>query len=148
MPVWRTIGKSRWLVEARQLPWTITAGIALLFVSAFLCLWPADFDLESDGKLQPAVRAQVFAELDGRITKVHVEHGTMVKKGDLLAEMENSDLEKQMAEAQGKLAESLDELAGVREQIAHPSRSQPGEEFQLKGAKRPCSLRFIARTCN
>ncbi len=133
MPVWRAIGKSRWLVEARQLPWTASAAIALAVVVAFLFIWPADFKLTANGKLQPVVRKQVFAEVDGRVVKVFVDHGDMVEAGQPLAELENSELQRDITEARGKLAETVDQLAGVNEQIAHPTKSRQDDFFELAG---------------
>ena len=40
MPVWRAIGKSRWVVEARQLPYTISITLGVLLVLLVLFLWP------------------------------------------------------------------------------------------------------------
>lgn len=137
MPVWRAIGKSRWLIEARQLPWTVTAAIALTVITAVLCIWPADFELTAKGKLQPSVRRPVFAEVDGRVIKVLVDHGQMVKAGQPLAELENSDLQRQITEARGKLAETMDQWSGVREQIAHyQKRTESGTRLELEGRER------------
>jgi hypothetical protein len=133
MPVWRAIGKSRWLVEARQLPWTISAGIALLVIALILAIWPANFELTADGKLQPVVRRQIFADVDGRVVKVLVKHGEAVKKGQPLAQMENSDLERQITDAYGKLAEAEEELGGLRERIAHPGRNEDLRSYELEG---------------
>ena len=132
MPVWRTIGKSRWLVEARQLPWTILAGIAILAVSTFLYFWPADFELNAKGKLMPAVRSEVFAEVDGDVAEVFVKHGDLVTKGQQLVRMVNSDLDVDIAEAQGKLDEASQQLAAVRQQISRGDL-KPSDEFEWKG---------------
>ncbi|REK19192.1 MAG: biotin/lipoyl-binding protein [Planctomycetota bacterium] len=145
MPVWRTIGKSRWLVEARQLPWTATACIALLAVLLFLFLWPANFELSADGKLRPTVRQHVFAALDGDdVSEVFVEHGQMVKKGDPLLQMENSTLERQIAEAQGNLAEAIDQRRGIKAQLEKKGGLESSEEFQLIGRERGLEKQIIS----
>ncbi len=136
MPVWRTIGKSRWLVEARQLPWTVTAAIALAAITAILFVWPADFNLTAKGKLQPSVRRPVFAEVDGRVVKVLVDHGQVVKAGQPLAELENSDLLRQITEARGKLAETMDQLSAVNVQITQRNRPQDTSPIELAGRQR------------
>ncbi len=133
MPVWRAIGKSRWLVEARQLPWTVTAGIALVVITLFLCLWPASFELTAKGELRPTVRRQVFAQVDGDVTEVLVKHGEMVKKGQTLVRMRNLKLEDDYADAYGKLATTMGELHTVRQQLRSTGDLDRSEEFQLKG---------------
>ncbi len=148
MPVWRAIGKSRWLVEARQLPWTVTAGIALLVILAFLCLWPASFELTAKGELRPTVRRQVFAEVDGDVTEVLVKHGEMVKKGQPLVQMRNLQLEDDYADAVGKLATTMEELHGVQQQLGSTGNLDRSEEFQLKGKEQAllATARSASRT--
>jgi multidrug efflux pump subunit AcrA (membrane-fusion protein) len=136
MPVWRAIGKSRWLVEARQLPWTITAGIALLVATIILCILPANFELTAKGQLKPAVRRQIFAEVDGRVVKVLVEHGDNVKQGQPLAELENSDLQRQITDARGKVAEALEQLSGINLQLDRPGRNPQTDRLELEGRQR------------
>lgn len=114
MPVWRAIGKAWWVTEARQLPWTILAAVTTVVVLLILFLWPANLELTAKGKLQPAVRRDVFANLDGEVTSVLVKHGDMVKKDQVLAEMRNTELEVKILATQGS-------LKGVTEQLLSAS---------------------------
>ena len=75
-------------------------------VLLILFLWPANFELTAKGKLQPAVRREVFANLDGEVIDVLVKHGDMVKKGQVLAEMRNTELEVQDFGHAGTVARS------------------------------------------
>ncbi len=100
MPVWRAIGKSRWLVKARTLPKTIAVSIAIVAVLLFLILCPWPFKAHSSGNLQPVERRDVFAAIDGDVDQVFVEHGDRVVapnpaagvEGTLLAKLRSSDL--------------------------------------------------------
>ena len=65
MPVWRTIGNSRWVVKARTLPKTLMIAGAILAVLLVLFIWPADFRLEAKGTLEPIDRHDVFAAIKG-----------------------------------------------------------------------------------
>jgi multidrug efflux pump subunit AcrA (membrane-fusion protein) len=117
MPVWRTIGKSKWLVEARQLPWTVATGVTTVVLLAILCLWPADFDLTAKGKLRPAVRREVFASLDGEVMDVFVKHGDMVKKDQELARMRNTELEVKIVATRGQLDAVRAQLLGANSRM-------------------------------
>jgi len=117
MPVWRAIGKSRWVIEARQLPWTLAALVTLIGVTAFLFLWPADFELSAKGKLQPTVRREVFADLDGEVVDVLVKHGDWVKKDQVLAKMRNTDLEVKIAATRGQLEGVMKQLDSINSRI-------------------------------
>jgi len=131
MPVWRTIGKSRWLVEARQLPWTISATIGVLLLALILSLWPANFELNAKGKLEPAVQANVFADLDGEVIGVYVKHDDTVKKGQKLAQLQNLELDFQISDAQGKLQQASERLYSVENQLNNPGRLDNAEEAKL-----------------
>ncbi|BBO35943.1 efflux RND transporter periplasmic adaptor subunit [Lacipirellula parvula] len=116
LPLWRLIGQSRVLVTARNLPKTILASIAI--VAAVLAMWlfPWDFNVTADGKLQPEVRANVFAAVDGRITDVLVTEGQAVKKGELLAKQRSSPLEDQRAQLEGEIAANEQDYRSKRAQ--------------------------------
>ena len=72
LPVWRAIGKAKWIVQARTLPKTIAIAASVVAVVLSLVLIPTDFDLAAKGKLQPAVRREIFAHLDGVVIDVPV----------------------------------------------------------------------------
>ena len=93
MPVWRTIGKARWVVRARTLPKTIGIVAAVVAVLALLCLWPADFQIHSKGTLEPVVRYDVFARADGVVETISADHGDAVEEGQELVRLRNKDLQ-------------------------------------------------------
>lgn len=51
-----------------------------------------DFAVEVSGDVAPAFQLEVKAEVGGKIKALHVEAGDTVKKGDLLAEVDDRDL--------------------------------------------------------
>jgi multidrug efflux pump subunit AcrA (membrane-fusion protein) len=56
--------------------------------------------LEFRGRVSPVTEKELFFETDGYVKAVHVAQGDVVQAGDLLAELEVSDLENQLAQAQ------------------------------------------------
>jgi len=132
MPVWRAIGKSKWVVEARQLPWTITAAVGLVLLFLFLALWPANFELSGKGKLQPALKREIFANLDGDVVEVPVRHGQLVKKGDVLARMRNLDLDVKLEAARGQLNQTRQQLGSVNTRLSD-RRLDPKDRSTLLG---------------
>ena len=134
MPVWRTIGKSKWVVQSRQLPWTITAAVSLVVVVLIMCLWPADFNLSGKGKLQPAVRRQIFAKMDGDVVAVPVKHGQMVKKGDVLVQMQNFDLDGKISAMRGQLDSATQQLGAIKTRLSD-SKLDKTDQGRLLGEK-------------
>lgn len=110
MPVWRTLGKTRWVLEARTLPKTIAISIAVLVFIIILAVWPASFTMESKGSLEPVLRQDVFAGIDGVVDELDVAHGDLVTKDQLLARLRNTDLEVALTDIQGQRMATKEEL--------------------------------------
>ncbi len=105
MPVWRTLGRATWLFKGSAFPKTMTvlSLIAVILLAMFLI--NINLDLEANGSLQPKVKRQVFAHVDGEVEQVMIEHGQEVTEGEPLVVLKNRDLEFQMAELKGNLDE-------------------------------------------
>ncbi len=91
MPVWRAIGKSRFLVQARTLPKTVLVVIGVVVLLLALFLFPANFDLHAKGTLEPVDRSDIYANADGQVAEFGtdaegkpIDQGSWVKKGQVL----------------------------------------------------------------
>jgi len=104
MPLWRFLGKTRWVLKARTLPKTLAVAGAVLAVVLALVLVPADFQLQGKGSLEPVLRRNVFAGVDGVIEEIPpgVRHGAEVHQGQLLARLRNTDLEQAITRVEGE----------------------------------------------
>jgi hypothetical protein len=78
MPLWRTLGKTRFLVKARTLPKSSAVAGAILAAILFLVFWPANLELQGEGTLEPVKWRYVFAGVDGVVDDIWVEHGSQV----------------------------------------------------------------------
>jgi len=137
MPLWRLLGKTQFLVTARNLPKTLLATIALVGTILALCYVPYDFTVIADGKLLPEVRRDVFARLDGKVEEVTVSHGELVKQGQILARQRSIDLETQIQQLLGQLAETEKEIRSteVRRQQLDQGQADEAEIEELTGRK-------------
>jgi RND family efflux transporter MFP subunit len=61
-----------------------------------------DFNVEISGDIAPAFQLEVKAEVGGKLKALHVEPGSVVHEGDLLAEIDDRDL---LTEKEGALTE-------------------------------------------
>ena len=84
MPVWRAIGKSRWVVEARTLPENghdhgdrAGAAVGELII-------PSNFDMKAKGTLQPVKKMEMFAPEPGEVADIRIDNGSQVQAGDVL----------------------------------------------------------------
>jgi multidrug efflux pump subunit AcrA (membrane-fusion protein) len=129
LPVWRTLGRLR---KAAFEPGTKRRTYAILALAtavvAALVFYPADYTAYCRGTLQPVDRRHVFAPQDGTIRKIVIKHGQHVKKGDLLLEMRNTDLEIAAAEAAGRRTSLAEQLTGIERTLFDEGRRLTSEE--------------------
>jgi multidrug efflux pump subunit AcrA (membrane-fusion protein) len=117
-----------------------------------LCIVPASFRIQGKGKLQPVVRRDVSASVEGTVVKVFVNHGDTVKKGQVLAELRNPDLDVEIAETEGSLSQINEELASVLRRMieikkaakSDPRSSSAEEEAKLASDESQAKEKLIA----
>ncbi len=117
MPLWKTIGKSRWLFNARNMPKTVAALVALVVLVLALFLVRKDFEPSAKGTLQPVVKRDVFVPVDGDVIDVKVKDRDFVKAGDLLIKLRNTDLEVKYQDIIGQIQVKRSRLVSVRRSL-------------------------------
>jgi biotin carboxyl carrier protein len=117
LPLWRFLGKGTSLFRGRTLPKTLAISAAVIGAILFLCFYQTDFKLEGDAKLRPKIRKNVYAQVDGMIKKVNVEHDDLVHKGDVLLVQESPELDKQIEEVRGQLQKDFAQLDATRREL-------------------------------
>jgi hypothetical protein len=132
MPLWRTLGKAKWLVRARTLPKTVAVAAAIVAVFVALAVVPADFELEAKGTLEPVDRSDVFARTDGVVKEILVEHGDEVNKGQVLARLRNTDLEVAIRDIVGQMATTREQILTTQRTLLQ-SRLRPDQQSRLEG---------------
>ncbi len=132
MPVWRAIGKTRWVLEARTLPKTLSILGAVLAVILFLWLWPARFTVESKGTLEPVIRQEVYAGIDGVVEDLKVEHGANVTKDQTLALLRNIELGVALTEIEGQRLTNLQRLSTLQ-RAAEERNIKLEQRMQVQG---------------
>jgi multidrug efflux pump subunit AcrA (membrane-fusion protein) len=136
------------LVEARTLPKTIVVCIAMLAIVAILAIIPYDFDVFATGTLQPVERRNVFAAFDGTVDKVFVKHGQDVTRGQLLAQLRNTDLDVAITEATGQSSAMREQLASVERMLVEEGKQlSPEERNRLSGQRGEMRQRLDSLAC-
>jgi biotin carboxyl carrier protein len=132
MPVWKAVGKSKVIVQGRNLPKTVIISSIIALALLIMLIVPVDFTLSSKGALQPVDKQEVYAPLGGEIWDVRADEGQAVEKGETLIVMRNDELESQIAELTGKVATSQGRLQSITYQVLHPGKLTPGELANLQ----------------
>lgn len=87
-------------------------------------------ELKFTGRIAPVEEEQLFFRVDGRVAKVNVKQGDKVKKGDVLAELEITDLLNALAQAKVALETAQLQLKTATEK-AGGDRARLEIELQL-----------------
>jgi len=133
MPVWRALGKTRWVLEARTLPKTISISAAVLLLIVVLAVWPARFTMEARGSLEPVWRQDVFAGIDGVVDELMVAHGSPVTKDQPLVRLRNTDLEVALTDIQGQRMATTEELLSFQRSSVESRRLTTEERLRISG---------------
>jgi multidrug efflux pump subunit AcrA (membrane-fusion protein) len=75
--------------------------------------------LSFTGRVAPSVEEELFFREDGRVKEVYVERDEMVQEGDVLAELENDDLLRQLNQAEIELETAQLNLEEAQNQMQH-----------------------------
>lgn len=132
MPIWRTLGRASWILRARTLPKTIAVAVLILAVVLGLTFIDKDFNLSAEGNLEPTIKRQVFAAIDGEVVDVLVQRNSVVQKGQVLVQMRNPDVDIQLEELNGQLRSTRAERAKVHAQLVR-GQMEPAERLALQG---------------
>ncbi len=152
MPVWRAIGKSKFIVQARTLPKTIMVVIAVLVVILALFLWPANFDLNAKGTLEPVLRKDVYVAVDGDVVEFGkdkdddnkpIEHGSWVKNGQLLLKLRNPTLSANKAEIHGQVIVEGQHVRDIQSELATGGGIKAGDRGQLESQRAEAKVKLI-----
>lgn len=136
MPVWRAIGKSRWLLRARTLPKTITIGSLILVAVLSLFIVPKDFNMQADGSLQPKTKYEIFVPVDGEVVDCLPDQ-RRVRKGETLVLLRNTDLEVQWQDVLGQFAAKTQRLSSLEHAMLNLAKGalSDAERVRLSGEK-------------
>jgi len=138
LPLWQALGKARWVVRARTLPQTVLALLVVVALVAGLVCVPCDFELSAAGKLQPVNRRDVFADIDGVVMDVPVQHEQIVERGDVLARLSNTEIRVEIENLVGRQRTTRERISSiVREQLSggrvrEGQNRQSGELMELR----------------
>ena len=148
-PLWHWLGKSKIMFAARHISKTIAALVLLTVLGLVMAFVQTDFRMTCEGHLMPVTHRHVFANMDGVIADVFVEHGDDVSAGDSLVKIKNLDLDQQIQTASGRIDELTEVIAAARSTMSDRSARTDQEQqqenvsalkAQLKSAKRELEL--------
>ena len=116
-PILNFLGKSRFVAAARILPKTLMVCAAILLVALVLVFWPVDFYVTADGILVPNEMRPVFSKVDGDVSRLLVEHGSVVKQGDPLLVLTSREHEIRLKDLESQIESTKQRLETIQDQM-------------------------------
>ncbi|TWT83676.1 HlyD family secretion protein [Planctomycetes bacterium CA13] len=108
---WRVLGKIKQSSKSFRLALALFVVAIAFFASTWIQL---DHYIVATGTVQPQSRRQVFALVDGVVNMLHVADGESVQSGDLLLELENTELDNRVESLAGQIQTTLQRLASIK----------------------------------
>src|SRR5688572_27710559 len=87
---------------------------AVTYVTAKVVTGDLTETIEATGNVQPLLKVTVGAQVSGRIARVHADFNDVVKKGDLLAELEPAPIEAELAQTRAAFSSAEAQLTRAR----------------------------------
>ncbi len=108
------------LVAVAWLGWSMFggSGSAPTYTTAAATRGDLTVTVTATGSVQPTEQVDVSSELSGRIKLVNVDYNSLVKAGDILAELATDNLDAALASARAKLAAAKANVAKAHAAIA------------------------------
>ena len=88
----------------------ITTGVLAFAVLLFLIFFPIPMRISGDATVAPTRTALIQPEFDGVVQRVLVREGDQVRRGSILAEMDDWEYRRALAEAEAKYAMAVSEM--------------------------------------
>lgn len=111
-------GAGYWVLRDRLFPLPVVKVDSVRIMT----LGQAETQLTATGYLESRWQAAVGAKVPGRIANIPVEEGTKVKTGDVLAELEHSDLDAMLASRQVEVTLAEAQLAEAQSNMEQAKR--------------------------
>ncbi len=119
------------------------AGLILVLIGAMYFV-PCDLTIEGRGSLLPEERRTIYAPIAGTIIEVPVEHGDIVKKGDVIARLDSKDLQKELKKLIGERDKAWNQrsISEIQDQKSSNSQSDQDMQYQVKSQLAEATLTY------
>jgi multidrug efflux pump subunit AcrA (membrane-fusion protein) len=140
LPLLKAIGSPWRFFRGRTLAKIIAVLVAIVGIVCILAFVPWELTIEGKGSLRPLAQQIIYAPSEAIIVKVPIDHATHVEAGDLLAQLDSRDLEKELRRLTGE-----EQAARIQESSAHnqaeKSKSRSDEYNGLKGQEQEARVK-------
>ncbi|WP_406693716.1 biotin/lipoyl-binding protein [Singulisphaera sp. Ch08] len=132
LPMLKLMGSPWRFFRGRTLAKIIGVLLAVVGLIAVLTFVPWKLTIEGRGSLLPEERRITYAPTSGIVVEVPVEHGSAVRKGDLLARLESKELERRHKELMAEKQKADSDVLFLSNQAQKAVTAPDSEKFQIQ----------------
>ncbi len=116
--LWWTLGIIAVVIIALILPFTLKKGKKgeLRVMTERSCIDSIEVTVTATGELQPVYKVDVGTQVSGIVEHIYVDFNSVVKKGQLLAELDRSNLNEQLTQAKTSVSNAQSNLTLAQQQ--------------------------------
>ncbi len=146
-PLLEAMGSPLRLFRGRTFAKILAVLGLILTLILVMALVPWELTVEGRGSLLPQQRQIVYAPWQSVVTTIPegIQHGTLVKKGDVLLELESKELTKELERVRGEYSEAANRITFLNQQLAQ-SGLRPDEKAQFHGELAEAEIRRQSAT--
>jgi multidrug efflux pump subunit AcrA (membrane-fusion protein) len=134
LPLLKLMGSPWRFFRGRTLAKILAVVGAILALILILTFVPWKLTIEGRGSILPEQRQNTYAPVAGIVVDVPVEHGQLVKKGDLIARLDSRELEKERRRLLAEMSQAQSQVGYLTAQVHNANQSGHADEVnQLKG---------------
>ncbi len=131
-PLLKFMGSPWRLLRGRTLAKIAAVLVAIVVLVAAMWFVPCTLTIEGRGSLLPEERRTLYAPIAGTIIEVPVEHGEIVKKGDVIARLDSKELQKELKKLIGERDKAWSQKLIAENQKLKSSDSQADQDMQYQ----------------
>lgn len=126
-PVWTVFKFVRdpWKMREVAVGRLVIRGSAVLGLVALALLTPLPHRVSVPVVVQPADAKRVYVSVGGVLAESRIENGSQVKAGDVLAQLENGELRREIVALEGKLSQQQAKANGLQQLQLIDRTAQP-----------------------
>ncbi len=144
LPVLKAMGSPWRFFRGRTLAKILGVLGAIVGILLILTFVPWKLTIEGRGSLKPERRQILYAPVGGIVTELPVEHGALVKKGDVVVRLESRELDAKRKQFVADMTQAASQASTLGMQVNKAKNAGSPEVNQLQGQYQEARIKYAS----
>ncbi len=144
LPILKLVGSPWRFFRGRTLAKILAVLAGIVTLVLVLTFVPWRLTIEGKGSLLPDLRRNLYAPVAGIVLNVPVDHGQLVKEGEVVCELESKELQKEKTKLNAAINEAASQVKSLERQIRSSSSGQGREDEKIQLGAQQAEARIKA----